>query len=84
MSATLSASWPEVGTEEQDSGVRIGEKTKTRIGIQGNPLVCLVLNPKKALIPSEDCMILRLTTLPENARSALECDSEAAALKSKR
>jgi hypothetical protein len=33
-----------------------------------------------SVIPSEDSMILRRTTLHENARSALECGSEAAAL----
>jgi hypothetical protein len=32
-------------------------------------------------ILSEDSMTFRLTTVHENARSALECDSEAAALK---
>jgi hypothetical protein len=37
-----------------------------------------------AVILRADFMILRLTTLHENARSALECGSEAAALNSKR
>jgi hypothetical protein len=36
-----------------------------------------------AVILSEDFMILRLTTLHENARSALDCGSEAAALNPK-
>jgi hypothetical protein len=37
-----------------------------------------------SVIPSEDSMILRFATMYENARSALDCGSKAAALKSKR
>jgi hypothetical protein len=40
--------------------------------------------PQKPVIPSADSMILRLATLHENARSALECGSGAAALDSER
>jgi hypothetical protein len=39
---------------------------------------------RKRVIPSADFMILRLTTVHENARSALECGSEVAALNPKR
>jgi len=47
-----------------------------------SPPTGLGRNPAYSVIPSENPMILRLPTAHENARSAMECGSEAAALES--